>query len=92
LVAYEFRCPQCGVFARSLPMATVTPSVACPGCGGPATRVYTPPMTPRTPSPLARLRATEEASSDAPRVVSEPPKVARRARPPHPALARLPKP
>jgi putative FmdB family regulatory protein len=91
---YEYRCRDHGSFERSLPMGTATRSSACPTCGGDANRVFSAPMTSRTPGPLAAMLAREEASRDHPEVVTSVPP---RNRPRRPAaspdvLARLPKP
>jgi putative FmdB family regulatory protein len=91
---YEYRCRDCGIFDRSMPMGTATPSAACPTCGHDANRVFSVPMTSRTPGPLAAMLAREEASRDYPEVVGSVPP---RSRPRRPAasehvLARLPKP
>lgn len=39
---YEFLCDSCGKFELRLPMKDVLPRVACPKCGAPAKREFTP--------------------------------------------------
>jgi putative FmdB family regulatory protein len=69
VATYEYRCPHCGTFERSMPMGTAMTSMACPACGRDARRVFSVPMTHRTPGPLATMLAREEASRDYPEVV-----------------------
>ena len=93
MATYEYRCSDCGIFERSMPMGTATESAVCPTCGRDANRVFSVPMTYRTPGPLAATLAREEASRDHPEVVdrvpsSNPPR--RPATSPD-VLARLPK-
>ena len=94
VATYEYRCEDCGGFEQRMAMGTATASVACPTCGRDAKRVFSVPMTSRTPRPLATMLAREEASRDYPEVVDRlPPRQRpRRSAPPNPALARLPKP
>jgi putative FmdB family regulatory protein len=90
---YEYRCRDCGIFERSMPMGTATKSAACPTCGCDANRVFSAPMTYRTPAPLAAMLAREEASRDYPEVVGRvPPRKPERPRVSQDVLARLPKP
>ena len=93
MATYEYRCSDCGIFERSMPMGTATESARCPTCGGDGSRVFSVPMTYRTPKSLAAMLAREEASRDHPEVVD---RVPSRTRPRRPAaskdvLARLPK-
>jgi putative FmdB family regulatory protein len=94
VAVYDYRCDDCGRFEQRMPMGTATAAVACPSCGQDAKRIFAVPMTNRTPKPLARMLAREEASRDYPQVVNRlPPRWRpRRSTPPNPALARLPKP
>jgi putative FmdB family regulatory protein len=90
---YEYRCSDCGIFERSMPMGTATEFGVCPTCGRESNRVFSVPMTYRTPKSLAAILAREEASRDHPEVVD---RVPSRTRPRPPAapqdlLARLPK-
>ncbi len=73
VATYEYRCPDCGTFERSMPMGTAMTSMACPACGRDARRVFSVPMTYRTPGPLATMLAREEASRDYPEVVERVP-------------------
>ena len=94
MAIYDYCCGDCGRFEQRMPMGTATATVACPSCGRDAKRIFAVPMTYRTPKPLARMLAREEASRDYPQVVNRlPPRWRpRRSTPPNPALARLPKP
>ncbi|HEX2156168.1 MAG TPA: zinc ribbon domain-containing protein [Actinomycetes bacterium] len=94
MATYEYRCEDCGGFEQRMAMGTATASAACPTCGRDAQRVFSVPMTSRTPRPLATMLAREEASRDYPEVVDRlpPRRRPRRSAPPNPALARLPKP
>jgi putative FmdB family regulatory protein len=94
VATYEYRCDDCGCFEQRMAMGTATASAACPTCGRDAKRIFSVPMTNRTPKPLATMLAREEASRDYPEVVDRlPPRQRpRRSTTPNPALARLPKP
>jgi putative FmdB family regulatory protein len=92
VATYDYRCADCGSFEQQLPMGTATATVACPTCGRAAKRIFTVPMSSRTPKPLATMLAREEASRDYPQVVDRVPSRGRpRPTPPNPALARLPR-
>jgi len=93
VAVYEYRCSDCGIFERSMPMGTATRSARCPSCGRDANRVFSVPMTYRTPKPLAAMLAREEASRDYPEIVDRVPPRRRRPRPAasQDVLARLPK-
>jgi putative FmdB family regulatory protein len=90
---YEYRCSDCGTFEKSMPMGTATASAECPACGADGNRVFSAPMTSRTPKPLAAMLAREDASRDRPEVVNRVPAAARSRRPvaSQELLARLPK-
>lgn len=94
MATYEYRCSDCGRFEQRMPMGTAAASAVCPSCGEDAKRLFSVPMTYRTPKPVATMLAREEASRDHPEVVDRvPPR--RRPRPltpPNPTLARLPRP
>ena len=94
MAIYEYRCSDCGIFERSMPMGTATRSATCPTCGRDAKRAYSVPMTYRTSKPLATMLAREEASRDYPEVVDHVPPPGRPRRPAasQDVLARLPKP
>ena len=91
---YEYRCSDCGIFERSMPMGTATESSPCPTCGRDANRVFSVPMTYRTAKALATMLAREEASRDYPEVVERVPprQQPRRSTTSQSAPARLPKP
>ena len=96
MAIYEYRCSDCGTFDRSMPMGTAPESARCPTCGRESHRVFSVPMTYRTPDRLAAMFAREEASRDQPEVVNRVPPKARPARPGSAASspevrARLPK-
>jgi putative FmdB family regulatory protein len=93
VATYEYRCSDCGIFGRSMPMGTATKSAMCPTCGRDANRVFSVPMTYRTPGSLATMLAREEASRDHPEVVERVPPHSRPRRPAasQDVLARLPK-
>ncbi len=94
MAIYEYRCSDCGIFERSMPMGTATEFGVCPTCGRESNRVFSVPMTYRTPKPLAATLAREEASREYPEVVERVPPRSRHHRPaaPQDVLARLPKP
>ena len=94
MAIYDYRCDECGRFEQQMPMGTAAASTVCPSCGEDAKRLFAVPMTYRTPKPLARMLAREEASRDYPQVVDWVPPRRRPRRPtsPNPALARLPRP
>jgi putative FmdB family regulatory protein len=78
VATYEYSCSDCGTFDRSMPMGTAPESARCPTCGRESHRVFSVPMTYRTPDRLAAMLAREEASRDQPEVVD---RVPQRARP-----------
>ncbi|WP_369011198.1 FmdB family zinc ribbon protein [Streptosporangium carneum] len=91
MATYEYACQDCGRFDVHLPIGTAPLSRGCSACGRDARRVFSPPSFSRVPPALSAAFGREERSRDAPEVVSDVPR--RRApRPPHPALARLPRP
>jgi len=91
MATYEYLCPVCGRFDVRLPMGTAPASRGCSGCGREARRVFSPPGFSWVQPALSAALDREEQSRDAPAVVSGVPG-RRRPRPPHPALARLPRP
>jgi putative FmdB family regulatory protein len=90
---YEYRCGDCGIFERSMPMGTAPDEVACSMCGHDAKRVFSVPMNYRLAKPVATMLAREEASRDYPEVVDRVPSRRTPSRPTahNPVLARLPK-
>lgn len=95
MATYEYRCPECGPFDLVRPIGTAPQAPPCPACSSSSTRVFSSPALTQTPRALRSLRQAEEASADAPAVVSAlPPKqpapTARTVR--NPMLAKLPRP
>jgi len=78
MATYAYRCPDCGAFDEIRPMGEAPERVACPRCAASSPRAWTAPrlagMNPALRSALAR----EEASRDAPEVVTRPTGAARR--------------
>jgi putative FmdB family regulatory protein len=68
---YVFRCPECGPFELSLPMARAGGAAGCPTCVREARRVFTPPSLTRLATPLRRALEREEESAHEPRVVTQ---------------------
>ncbi|WP_089205899.1 FmdB family zinc ribbon protein [Streptosporangium subroseum] len=91
MAIYEYLCPACGPFDVRLPIGTAPLSRGCSTCERGARRVFSPPNISRTHPALSAALDRDEQSREAPAVVSSLP-VRRRPRPPHPALARLPRP
>ncbi|WP_214370700.1 FmdB family zinc ribbon protein [Pseudonocardia sp. H11422] len=77
MAEYQYRCPVCGPWSARLPMGTAEAARECPGCGRASARRYTAPSLNRMPATQARLRLREEASRDAPEVVTSVPPAAR---------------
>ncbi|MBA9005844.1 FmdB family zinc ribbon protein [Thermomonospora cellulosilytica] len=73
MAIYQYRCPKCGPFEVIRPLGEAGRSQRCGGCGGTARRVFTAPMLVRTPRPLARALAAQEASAYEPAVVDRVP-------------------
>ncbi|MFF4778248.1 FmdB family zinc ribbon protein [Microtetraspora fusca] len=108
MAIYEYLCPECGPFDVFLPMGTAPQARNCAACGGKARRRYSGPNLRRVHPALAAGLAMEERSREAPEVVHRPDAESgdsgdaregtfraasgRPARPPHPALSRLPRP
>lgn len=92
MATYEYRCLDCGRFEVHLPIGTAPAECDCPECHLPAGRVFSSPYLSRVPSVVTAALAREEQSQEAPEVVTSVPSQRRRQRPPHPALARLPRP
>jgi len=78
MATYAYRCPDCGAFDEIRPMGEAPERVACPRCAASSPRAWTAPrlagMNPALRSALTR----EEASRDAPEVVTRPTGAARR--------------
>jgi putative FmdB family regulatory protein len=93
---YEYRCDEDGVFDITRPLGTAPTSIACPGCGGLARRVFSKPMLMSVPRELGAAIAHAEKTRDEPDIVTSlPPKGARKRTPVLPltrTLRRLPRP
>ncbi len=89
---YLYRCPDDGPFEARRPMADAEATAACPACGGPAPRRFTPPLLSRMSAPVAAARLREEASRDAPTVTTSLPEAPRRPAPRNPRWQSLPRP
>lgn len=93
MATYRYRCAACGPFELTRPMGAAAAAEVCSECGGPARRVFTVPSLSRTPRPLARALAAQEASAHEPQVVQRVPPARRSPAPPRdPRHARLPRP
>ncbi|MFD1530428.1 zinc ribbon domain-containing protein [Pseudonocardia aurantiaca] len=92
MVRYEYRCPACGPWTAAFPMGAAEAARPCPECGVRSPRLWSAPALNRMDPGVARLRQSEEASSDAPGVTSTVPAAARRPRRTDPRQARLPRP
>ncbi|WP_406450299.1 zinc ribbon domain-containing protein [Streptomyces sp. NBC_01622] len=93
MATYQYRCPGCGTFDVTRPMGRALPDEPCETCGELSHRVFTAPLLPRVPAPLARALRAQEASAHEPRVVTGVPPAHRRATPAaDPRQAHLPKP
>lgn len=68
---YAFRCPSCGPFDLSRPMAEAGKPARCPACGGEARRIFTPPGLALLQKPVRRGLEFEEKSAHEPEVVTE---------------------
>jgi putative FmdB family regulatory protein len=69
---YAFTCDRCGPFDARRPMAEAGSALACPSCGSPARRSFTPPGLSRMRAPLRDARDREERSAHAPDLVAAP--------------------
>jgi putative FmdB family regulatory protein len=92
MATYEYLCPDCGRFDVHLPIGTAPASRDCFTCEREAHRVFSPPGFSLVHPALSAALDREEQSRDAPAVVSGVPNRRRPQPPPHPALARLPRP
>ena len=68
---YAFMCAGCGPFDLLRPMAQVGAPARCPGCGGDARRIFTPPGLPVLARPVRGALDMEEKSAHEPAVVTE---------------------
>lgn len=94
MAIYEYACTRCGRFDVRLAIGTAPDSYGCPECARSARRAFSAPMLGNVSKPVGTLLGLEEQSRDEPEVVTQLPKRpdGRPASPPHPALARLPRP
>lgn len=70
---YRYECPECGLFDVIKPLRESGEPQRCGRCGAMARRVFTAPMLARTPRPLARALAAQEASAYEPQIVDRVP-------------------
>jgi putative FmdB family regulatory protein len=92
MVRYEYRCPVCGPWTVALPMGAADTQRDCPTCGDPSPRRWSAPRLNRMDPHESRVRLREEASRDAPGIVTSVPPAARRRAPADHRQARLPRP
>jgi putative FmdB family regulatory protein len=92
MVRYEYRCPACGPWTVALPMGAAGAQRTCPTCGDTSPRRWSVPLLNRMDPAVARERVREEASRDAPQVVTSVPPAASRRVPIDHRQARLPRP
>jgi putative FmdB family regulatory protein len=69
---YAFTCEACGPFELWRSVLDAAAALACPTCGAPARRRFTPPGVARTAPPLRAARDREDRSVHEPEVVREP--------------------
>lgn len=69
---YVVTCEACGPFELWRPVLDAAAALACPTCGAPARRRFTPPGVARTPAPLRAARDREDRSVHEPEVVRGP--------------------
>jgi putative FmdB family regulatory protein len=93
---YEFRCDEHGAFDITRPLGSAPSAIACPECGGEATRVFSKPMLMSVPKDLvAALDHSEKTRHEPDIVTSLPPRDPRKRTPVlplTPTLAKLPRP
>jgi putative FmdB family regulatory protein len=93
VATYAYRCADCGPFEVARPIGTAEAAGCCPRCGGPARRVYTPPLLRGTPSAVSGMRDAADRSADQPTVVNRVPTAHRKPAPAaDPRQAGLPRP
>jgi hypothetical protein len=92
MAGYLYECGQCGSWEIHRPIGTAESTSPCPGCGRPGRRRYTAPLLARTPRNVAAARSREEASADAPAVVSNVPRAVGRPTRRDPRWNNLPRP
>jgi len=92
MATYLYRCECCGPWEVRRPIGTAESAGRCPGCGASGRRVYTAPLLNRAPREVVLARSREEASGDAPEVVTAVPPKPSRPAPWDPRWSRLPRP
>jgi len=90
---YAYRCSPCGDFDVTKSMQETSTAEACPTCGAPGRRLFSPPLVRRVTPGLSRALSAQERSASAPRVVDAVPPARRPpTRHPDPRQAALPQP
>ncbi|WP_028923215.1 FmdB family zinc ribbon protein [Pseudonocardia acaciae] len=79
MATYAYRCDSDGPIEVRRPIGTAPDTVACPSCGGPSARVFSPPMLGLADRGRMAVIDRAEASGSEPAVVSSPPPSRRRA-------------
>ena len=92
MARYEYVCGDCGSFEIVRPIGTAEAQERCPSCDRRAERVFSPPALTSPRSPLRVACEAADRSAHEPTVVGRAPSGPRRARPPNPLHARLPRP
>lgn len=96
MVTYRYACADHGPVEVRLPMGSAPGTLACPGCGEPARRVFTGPMLSTPHREALKVIDATKATGDQPEVVTSLPTQGRRHRqpmaPPDPRLRKLPRP
>ncbi|MER6977603.1 FmdB family zinc ribbon protein [Streptomyces carpinensis] len=92
MTMYEYECACCGRFEERLAMGSAPRTHDCPTCGSTAKRVYSPPGLAFTSASVVALHEQDERSREVPDVVRRQAPTTSESRPPHPALAHLPRP
>jgi putative FmdB family regulatory protein len=92
---YDYRCDEDGVFEITRPLGAAPEAIACPVCGGQASRVFATPMLTSTAPPelVAAIEHAEKTRHEPDIVTSLPPAPKRTpVIPLTPTLRRLPRP
>ena len=94
MALYAYRCAEDGPVDAVHPLGTAPPRIACPTCGGDATRMITAPRLALADRVRVAAIDRAEASRTEPTVVSGPPRSSRspRAARLDPRTASLPRP
>ena len=78
MATYAYRCPACGTFDLARPMGEAPERVECPRCAASSPRRWTAPLLAQINPALRSALAREEASRDAPEVVTRSSRATRR--------------